>query len=79
MVVVFSVKACDSLAVSYTHLHCLNVGLITRMIGRWLHMEKTDVNTLTIAGVLHDIGDVYKRQKLYKHDIEKVCYRCRNV
>ena len=36
--------------------HCLNVGLITRMIGRWLHMEKTDVNTLTIAGVLHDIG-----------------------
>ena len=26
------------------------------MIGRWLHMEKTDVNTLTIAGVLHDIG-----------------------
>ena len=37
-------------------IHCLNVGLITRMIGRWLHMEKTDVNTLTIAGVLHDIG-----------------------
>jgi len=36
--------------------HSLNVGLISRMIGRWLRLEKRDLNTLTISGLLHDIG-----------------------
>lgn len=36
--------------------HSLNVGLISRMIGRWLRMDRHDLNTLTMAGLLHDIG-----------------------
>ena len=36
--------------------HSLNVGLISRMIGRWLRLEKRDLNTLTISGLLHDVG-----------------------
>ena len=36
--------------------HSLNVGLIARCIGKWLHLSKSDLNTLTLAGLLHDIG-----------------------
>lgn len=38
------------------YAHCLNVALISRMIGRWLKMEQDELNTLTMAGLLHDIG-----------------------
>lgn len=36
--------------------HSLNVGLIARCIGKWLHLSKSDLNVLTLAGLLHDIG-----------------------
>ena len=36
--------------------HSLNVALISRMIGRWLKYDKHDLDTLTLAGLLHDIG-----------------------
>ena len=38
------------------YAHCLNVALISRMIGRWLHLEQNDLNILTCCGLLHDIG-----------------------
>lgn len=38
--------------------HCINVGLISRMIGRWLKMDKHDLNVLTLAGLFHDIGKI---------------------
>ncbi|MBO5097818.1 MAG: HD-GYP domain-containing protein [Agathobacter sp.] len=38
------------------YAHCVNVALISRMIGRWLHMEPHDLDTLTCCGLLHDIG-----------------------
>lgn len=38
------------------YAHCLNVALISRMIGRWLHFERHELDVLTIAGLLHDIG-----------------------
>ena len=38
------------------YAHCINVALICRMMGRWLHMEPHDLNTLTCCGLLHDIG-----------------------
>ena len=38
------------------YAHCINVALISRMIGRWLHMEQHDLDTLTCCGLLHDIG-----------------------
>ena len=36
--------------------HSLNVALISRAIGKWLKLPKDDLNTLTLAGLLHDIG-----------------------
>ena len=39
-----------------TYAHCLNVALISRAIGKWLHLSKADLDTLTMAGLLHDIG-----------------------
>lgn len=39
-----------------TYAHSLNVALISRMIGKWLHFSPEDLDTLTLAGLLHDIG-----------------------
>ena len=36
--------------------HSLNVALISRSIGKWLQLPKEDLNILTLAGLLHDIG-----------------------
>ncbi|MBO6129712.1 MAG: HD-GYP domain-containing protein [Pseudobutyrivibrio sp.] len=36
--------------------HSLNVALIARVIGKWLHFSRNDLNILTLAGLLHDIG-----------------------
>lgn len=42
---------------SYTvYGHCVNVALISRMIGRWLHLEKNDLDVLTCCGLFHDVG-----------------------
>lgn len=38
------------------YAHCLNVALISRMIGRWLHLETHDLDILTCCGLFHDIG-----------------------
>ena len=38
------------------YAHCLNVALISRMIGRWLRFERHDLDVLTLAGLTHDIG-----------------------
>ncbi len=40
------------------YAHCLNVALISRAIGKWLHMSRIDLDELTLAGLLHDIGKV---------------------
>lgn len=38
------------------YAHSINVGLISRMIGRWLRLDAHDLDVLTLAGLLHDIG-----------------------
>lgn len=38
------------------YAHCINVALISRMIGRWLHLEQHGLDILTCCGLLHDIG-----------------------
>ncbi len=40
------------------YAHSINVALISRAIGKWLHFSKDDLNELTLAGFLHDIGKV---------------------
>ncbi len=39
-----------------TFVHGINVALICNVFGQWLKMSKEDIDTLTLAGLLHDIG-----------------------
>lgn len=39
-----------------TYAHSINVALISRMIGIWLGYPEEDLDTLTLCGMLHDIG-----------------------
>ncbi len=39
-----------------TYAHCLNVSLICNVFGKWLGMPQEDLDTLTLCGLLHDIG-----------------------
>lgn len=36
--------------------HSLNVAMISRILGKWLKWDSSDLDTLVIAGLLHDIG-----------------------
>ncbi len=38
------------------YAHSVNVALVSRAIGKWLKMRKGELNLLTLAGLLHDIG-----------------------
>ena len=38
------------------YAHSLNVALVARGIGRWLKLSRDDLDVLTMAGLLHDIG-----------------------
>lgn len=60
-----------------TYAHCVNVSIICRLIGTWFHMDENDLNTLTLAGLLHDIGKakipddiLLKPAKLTKQEFE---------
>lgn len=39
-----------------TYLHSINVALISNVLGRWLNFTRRDLDTLTLCGLLHDIG-----------------------
>lgn len=39
-----------------TYAHSLNVAIISRIIGKWLHFSNEELDTPTLAGLLHDIG-----------------------
>lgn len=39
-----------------TYTHCINVALISTMLGRWLNFSEKDLDILMLAGMLHDIG-----------------------
>ncbi|MDR1913446.1 MAG: HD-GYP domain-containing protein [Clostridiales bacterium] len=40
----------------HTYHHCVNVSLLCNLFGRWINMDKEELEELTIAGMLHDIG-----------------------
>lgn len=50
-----SVKAVDE----YTYQHNIGVGILSTLIGRWLELSEQDLEVLSIAGTLHDVGKVY--------------------
>ena len=41
-----------------TYTHSINVALISNVIGTWMNLGHDDIETLMIAGMLHDIGKV---------------------
>ncbi len=43
-------------AEEYLQRHCLNVGLLNGLMGKWLKMSKSQVEELILAGILHDAG-----------------------
>lgn len=57
-----------------TFMHCINVGLISNVMGRWLHFTRRDLDTLTLCGMLHDIGkllippEIMKKQDKLKEE-----------
>lgn len=60
-----------------TYAHCVNVSVICRLMGTWFHMENEDLDALTLAGLLHDIGKaqipddiLLKPAKLTKQEFE---------
>jgi HD-GYP domain-containing protein (c-di-GMP phosphodiesterase class II) len=40
----------------YTYRHNISVGIISAFIGKWLNLPKDELNDLTLAATLHDIG-----------------------
>ncbi len=62
------------------YAHCLNVALIARTIGKWLKIPAEDLETLTLSGLLHDIGkalipdDLLNKQgKLTDEEYDLLC------
>lgn len=39
-----------------TYVHCLNVSLLSNVFGKWLNLPEKEIELLTLAGLLHDIG-----------------------
>lgn len=40
------------------YAHCLNVALISRMMGKWLKLDDNERDILTLCGLFHDIGKI---------------------
>lgn len=47
-----AVKATDE----YTYHHNIGVGVLATLLGRWLQLTDTEINILSLAAVLHDVG-----------------------
>ncbi len=39
-----------------TYTHSMNVGIISRVIGEWIGYKGEELDNLTLAGMLHDVG-----------------------
>lgn len=49
-----------------TFIHSLNVAIICNTFGRWIHMSKEDLDILTLAGLLHDVGKMAIPENIIK-------------
>lgn len=47
-----------------TYVHSINVALICNILGRWLHFDRKDLDTVTLCGLLHDIGKILTPHEL---------------
>ncbi len=67
----------------YTYQHSLNVSSLCCLIGNWMNMPKDELEELTLAGLVHDIGkskinpDILKKTTELNHeevmDIQRHC------
>ena len=62
-----------------TYVHCINVSLISNILGHWMKMSDRDIERLTQAGLFHDIGKILipgniiaKPQKLTENEYSLV-------
>lgn len=63
---VFDMLHCMRDADDLTYVHSINVALICNVIGKWLKFNKKDLETLTLCGLLHDIGKLDMPQEILK-------------
>jgi len=63
----------------YLARHCVNVALLSSMLGKWLNFTKKDLTLLTYSAFLHDIGKtkvnqaiLNKPSKLTKLEFEEI-------
>jgi len=54
-VIIFLINAMAPID-EYLQRHCVNVGLLNGMTGRWLGMPEVDIDRLILIGLLHDCG-----------------------
>lgn len=47
-----------------TYIHSLNVALICNIIGKWLDYSPYDLETITLCGLLHDLGKLMMPQDI---------------
>lgn len=55
---VFDMLHCMRELDDLTYAHSMSVALMSKIFGQWLHMSDEDIETLKVAGFLHDIGKV---------------------
>jgi HD-GYP domain-containing protein (c-di-GMP phosphodiesterase class II) len=48
----------------YAYQHNIGVGVISTLIGKWLELNEEELTALTLAGTLHDIGNLRIPQDL---------------
>ena len=65
--------------------HSLNVAMISRILGKWLKWNSSDLDSLVIAGLLHDIGKILipseilnKEGKLTDEEFEQIRWHPRS-
>lgn len=51
-----------------TYVHCINVAIISSIIGKWLNYSIEDIKILTLCGLLHDIGKLLVPKEILTKD-----------
>lgn len=49
-----------------TFIHSLNVAIVCNVFARWIHMPQEDIDILTLAGLLHDVGKMEIPENIIK-------------
>ncbi len=50
----------------YTYIHSINVSLVSNIFARWLKLSKREIETVTLCGLLHDVGKLMVPESIMK-------------